>query len=137
MSEEVIKILDALAERFGIAIDWTQQNIVPYIQTLIAKYVGYEIATSVAWILICIVFIEIALAVVRKYHKKAIECGGYEEFYYNNEVEACLLIIGWISLGLAGIIGTIVITTQIFDIITCITFPEKIIINALQSISLK
>lgn len=30
MSEEVIKILDALAEKFGLAIDWTSANVLPY-----------------------------------------------------------------------------------------------------------
>ena len=47
MSEEVIKILDALTEKFGLAIDWTSANVLPYLQQLCGKYVTYEIATSV------------------------------------------------------------------------------------------
>lgn len=43
MSEEVIKILDALAEKFGLAIDWTSANVLPYLQQLCGKYVTYEI----------------------------------------------------------------------------------------------
>lgn len=39
MSEEVIKILDALAEKFGLAIDWTSANVLPYLQQLCDKYV--------------------------------------------------------------------------------------------------
>lgn len=35
MSEEVIKILDALAEKFGLAIDWTSANVLPYLQQLL------------------------------------------------------------------------------------------------------
>lgn len=59
MSEEVIKILDALAEKFGLAIDWTSANVLPYLQQLCGKYVTYEIATSVVWILIgiCLLFV--------------------------------------------------------------------------------
>lgn len=59
MSEEVIKILDALAEKFGLAIDWTSANVLPYLQQLCGKYVTYEIATSVVWMLIgiCLLFV--------------------------------------------------------------------------------
>lgn len=47
MSEEIIKILDALADKFGIAIDWTSSNVLPYLQQLCTKYVRCEIATSI------------------------------------------------------------------------------------------
>lgn len=28
MSDEVIKVIDALAERFGIVIDWSSENVI-------------------------------------------------------------------------------------------------------------
>ena len=34
MSDEVVKILDALADKFGIAINWTSANVIPYLQQL-------------------------------------------------------------------------------------------------------
>lgn len=30
MSEEIIKVLDNLAERFGVAVDWTSTNVSHY-----------------------------------------------------------------------------------------------------------
>ena len=51
MSEEIIKVLDALAEKFGVAVDWTSANVIPYLEQLCGKYVNYEIATSVIWML--------------------------------------------------------------------------------------
>ena len=51
MSKEVIKILDALAEKFGLAIDWTSANVLPYLQQLCRKYVTYEITTSTVWVM--------------------------------------------------------------------------------------
>ena len=47
MSKEIIKILDALAEKAGLAIDWTSANVFPYLQQLCSKYVTYEITTSI------------------------------------------------------------------------------------------
>lgn len=37
MGEEIIKVLDALAEKFGLAIDWTSNNVIPYLETLCGK----------------------------------------------------------------------------------------------------
>ena len=37
MSKEIIAIFDDLAERFGVAIDWTSANVMPYLQELFAK----------------------------------------------------------------------------------------------------
>lgn len=49
MSDEVIKVIDALAERFGIVIDWSSENVIPYLQQLCDKYITYEIITSIVW----------------------------------------------------------------------------------------
>lgn len=129
MSEEVIKILDALAEKFGLAIDWTSANVLPYLQQLCGKYVTYEIATSVVWMLIGICLLFIGKYVI----EKAKYCWEkYKEERYSD------YDFGAISLGiLAGcaiVGGIIVILCQTFDIVTCITFPEKIIIEELQSV---
>ena len=46
VSDQIIKVLDEVGKRFGLAIDWTQQNIVPYLQELSHKIINYEIWTS-------------------------------------------------------------------------------------------
>lgn len=35
---EIEKIIDKIAEKFGIVIDWTQDNIYPYVKDIIGKY---------------------------------------------------------------------------------------------------
>ena len=46
VSSEVIEILDYLGDKLGIAIDWTNENIIPYLQVLINKFIKWEISTS-------------------------------------------------------------------------------------------
>lgn len=129
MSEEVIKILDALAEKFGLAIDWTSANVLPYLQQLCGKYVTYEIATSVVWILIGICLLFVGKYVI----EKAKYCWGkYEEERYS-DYDFGAIALG-ILAGCAIVGGIVVILCQTFDIVTCITFPEKIIIEELQSV---
>lgn len=31
MSDEIIKILDDLGQRFGVVIDWSSENVMPYL----------------------------------------------------------------------------------------------------------
>ena len=54
MSEEIIKVLDYLGEKFGVAIDWTQENVLPYLQDLLSRFAGYRITVSVFWIIAAI-----------------------------------------------------------------------------------
>lgn len=129
MSEEVIKILNALAERFGVTINWTSVNVLPYLQQLCDKCVTYEIITSVVWILIgmCLLFVGKYTIGKSKY---------YWRKYNENWDLDCSITAGILGVlaGCAIIGGIIIILCQTFDIITCITFPEKIVIGELQSV---
>lgn len=50
VSNQTIEVLNALCEKFGIAIDWTGQNVIPYVKEFMKKAVNYELWTSVGWI---------------------------------------------------------------------------------------
>lgn len=130
MSEEIIKILDALAEKFGLAIDWTSANVIPYLQQLCNKYVTYEIVTSIIWILI-----SIGLLFIGKYAiQKAKYCWRKYKEDWSSDYDFGTTLLGVLA-GCLIVTGIIMIIFQIFDIATCITFPEKIILNELKSIS--
>ena len=130
MSEEIIKVLDALAEKFGLAVDWTSANVIPYLEQLCGKYVNYEIATSVIWILFgiaCLIFGRVLFKKIKYCYSKS---DGMNED--NGYSWGCIGTV--IGFGVLTIIGIIVVMTQVFDIVTCFTFPEKIIIEELKSI---
>lgn len=113
MSSEVIKILDELCARFGIAIDWTSENVVPQLEVIADKLVRYECATSIMWLIIGVVVIAAGLFIaIADMH---LDWDGFG------------VIIGSFIIG--G--GLIVSVTQIIDIIACNTFPEKILIDYL------
>ena len=57
MSEEIIKVLDDLGDRFGIAIDWTSENVLPYLQNLMDRFITYNIAMNILYIVVCAVII--------------------------------------------------------------------------------
>ena len=121
MSEEIIKVLDALAEKFGLAVDWTASNVIPYLEQLCGKYVNYEMVTSIVWIVLASIGMFVGYRIYKKMSKAEYEKDGNSIFS------------NWV-FGAISVVLSIVICTQIFDIITCLTFPEKIIIEELQSI---
>lgn len=114
MSKEIIAIFDDLAKRFGVAINWTSKNILPYLQELFDKFISWEMHTSIAWICIStILLLLLSLLMFISYKKD------FEEL-------VALLFFPWIiCIGLS--IG--IVCTQIFDIIECKTFPEKVLID--------
>ena len=130
MSKEIINILDALAERFGVAIDYTSANVIPYLEKLCSKYVNYEITTSVIWLLIGVICLFIAKW-GSKQTKRFIKKYEESDSYNYNDVWAVLSGIATIIL---IIIGLLIAIEQIFNIATCLTFPEKIVIEELKMI---
>lgn len=114
MSDEIIKLLDDLGRRFGIAIDWSSENMLPYLKDLMSRYIDYEVMTSIVWIVLGAIMLVggSILTIV---------------FIKNNNDAAPIFI--FVAVG-----GAFVIGMQVFDIITCYTIPEKVIIEYINSL---
>lgn len=131
MSDEIIKILDDLGRRFGVVIDWSSENIMPYLQDLMQRYINYEVMTSVMWIvvaLIVIIGLSISIPVINKHANKVLE----ENHCSDWDVGKWFVI--WIFIIIIGCF-VICIICQSIDIITCYTIPEKMIFEYLNFLS--
>ena len=128
MSEEIIKVLDELCKRFGIAIDWTSENVLPYAEELAKKFVNYELATSILWIVFWMVMFAIALVAAVKTTKLAIEDGWIDEGKALLSAFCVALAIGF------GITTGVVFINNGIDIVTCLTFPEKAIFEYVSTL---
>lgn len=123
MSEEIIKVLDHLCSKFGLVIDWTSENVVPYVTQLLEKIVKYEISISIAWMVI-ITFVTLILIVITiRLSKVAKEY----DWDFCEEVTPSFAFVAIIVSIIMSIVTIAVVATQTFDIIICTTFPEKII----------
>lgn len=115
VSNQIIAVLDAICEKFGIVIDWTASNIMPYLQDLCRRIVTYEIATSVAWIILQVVILLLAFYIRNKKIKPLAEADDDDDY--------CMVIATAICIVIA-IIATVVICVQVADIIKALTIPE-------------
>ena len=122
ISNEIIEVLDYLCEKFGVAIDWTNQNVVPYLEQLYTKFIAWELSTSIAYIVIfAIVAVILILCLVL--------C--IKDIKNNCADEFNLMIATFIIIGIIG--SFIVISVQVFDIIECNVFPEKVLFDYIQT----
>ena len=110
-SSQFIEVIDALCEKFGIAIDWTSQNVVPYLTDLAARIITYEIWTSAAWIVI----VAIVFLIAWKMTKRDCEADTLDDEWF----------LGWFVRILIGVFCFITIVFQVFDIIEALALPEK------------
>lgn len=125
-SKEIIEILDYIGEKFGIAIDWTDKNVMPYLQELAARYINWEIATSVVWIVLGSICLALCIPTYKKFIK---DWNEHKEDCNNNWylVWMCLLCILFC-------IGLPIVIFQIFDIVKCIYLPELQIYSYIKTL---
>lgn len=116
ISEEVIKVLEYLGSKFGIAIDWTSQNVIPYVEQLCEKFIHWEVNTSFAWMVIMGVAAIISLIFAIVIHNVS-DWDGLEWTIFGVILAATIIVCG----------------VQIFDIIECKTFPEKALYDYISS----
>lgn len=117
LSNEIITILEYLCDKLGIAVDWTSQNILPYLQQLTEKFIRWEMCTSIAWIVIAAVVILVALTFL------IIDSASY------GAVDDWILTV----FVIIAAIGLIIIGCQVFDIIECNVFPEKVLYDYISN----
>ena len=128
ISNQIISVIDALCEKLGFAVDWTQQNVLPQIQLLFEKYIRYEIFSSVATIVIS-VMVSLAIALItKKCHVVAVK----EKWNVDCGL-VWLAYVAWIMLGISVLVTFVVFCQQSMDIVRCLTFPELQVMEYLNA----
>ena len=101
MSDAIIKVIDHLAEKIGVAVDWTADNIIPQVLDIMARYRACEIVLNLLIVLLCVGWFVCVFAAVKGYILPARKrCAENKEdnFWFWN-------CGGDIELNIAGIIG--------------------------------
>lgn len=131
VSDQIIEVLNYLGEKLGVTIDWTSENVLPYVQTLCGKYINWEIATSVVWIVIGIALILLVIPTSRyakKCFNKYIKINNTSSYYDLGAILLCILCVLFIIAGVPMIIS------QFLDVMKCIYIPELKIYEYVKSL---
>ena len=129
-SKELITVLDYLAQKLGIVIDWTSDSVAPYLEDLGKRFIEYEIINSCitigAWLAVLCVFICVLIP-SHTISKNKLE---WDFGYFTPWVAT----VSWIGFGIC-IIGVLASTISGgYHILECVKMPEKVIIEYIQNL---
>ena len=117
MSSQIIEVLNDLCFKFGLAIDWSQENIMPHLEELAGKYISWEYATSSMWLVLGALLLVVGVTLcVWDWKTHALDGFG------------CML--GFMF----AFVGACMCCTQIIDMLTCKYFPEKMIMEYVRAL---
>ena len=114
ITEEVLK---RLGEQFGLMLNWSNENVIPYLKELSQRVVQYEKWQSIFWLILGIILIIIGLILTILELTSIVNTDGF--FYF---IGPTLFIT-----------GAIILCCQIDDIILCKYLPEKIILRYIKN----
>ena len=141
ISAEMIKIFNYLGEKFGIAIDWTSQNIIPYINDLCDRIIKLKIAENIiGLIIICVFFmgsIYCLIWILKDYleFKKTNISTKFFISGYINEMSGLGMILIIVS-GMTFILGIVGIPCIIYEIIKLNYVPEIYLLDYIKNLSI-
>lgn len=125
VSEQIIQVINTLCEKVGIAINWTDENVIPYLEVLCKKLVTYKVVTSATWILVTWVLFGVSAITTKKLHPWLTKKG--EENLDDGYITLDMIL--WSVTVALGIVMICVTCGQAPDIIKCLTFPEMYVLE--------
>lgn len=136
MGEEVIKVLKHLGDQFGVAIDWSSANIMPYLNDLMSRMVKYGIYINIYYIfytIFCIAFLIVVSVILYKVSCKMIIKSDKDKDYTGlAEGLTIAFIVSLAATIITTVVGIAYISNHIANIIELNTVPEKYVIEVIQ-----
>lgn len=126
MSEEIIKVLDALCDKIGIAVDWSAENITPQIVDVITRYGHYLLANAVTWLAIGVIFLVCGILSVKKSCFIYVKCTTDNDSYWRENSEEGEFVFYFLTaLGIILIVlGVIFVFFNVSSLIKAATIPD-------------
>ena len=66
MDKELCNVIDKIAEKIGVAIDWSSENVMPYIQDIMQRYRAMSIIETIIIMTVCAIIITICIIIAVK-----------------------------------------------------------------------
>lgn len=126
MSSEVSEVLNTLGEKFGLFVDWSQQNVQPYIEDLMQRVVQYNLAINICRLVVSTILFVIGTIFISRIIKQVRSADGIS-------IDEEPIAVATAMLSIFGIfIGVIMIPISIGKIFQCLYLPEMVFIKELE-----
>lgn len=122
MNTESIEILNAICEKIGVAIDWTGENVMPQLESLIEQYARYLLVSNIVWFSTGVLSLIGGIFLLRiSYKSLKNHTWAYDECDDIFSITGFLIVFAGLSLVIFGFVFIIV---NMADLIKCITIPQ-------------
>ena len=126
MNEQTKNLIDTLCEKFGIVIDWANENVVPYLESLFDRIISFKIATDIFAMCFLLLVTTSVFFIARYFHRCEMKLyDPYDDF----TVSSVGSVASWCVFGILAIASIIAVAVNIYDILLCVNIPEKAIID--------
>lgn len=136
MGNEVIKVLNHLGDQFGVAIDWSSTNVMPYLNDLMTRMIKYGIYINIYHIIYAIfitaLFIIVTIVLYKIAYKMISKSEENEEYVNSAKILSTAFAISLVTTVIVALIEIGNIKDCIADIIELNTVPEKYVIEVIQ-----
>lgn len=136
MGDEVIKVLNHLGDQFGVAIDWSSTNVMPYLNDLMTRMIKYGIYINIYHIIYAIfitaLFIIVTIVLYKIAYKMISKSEENEEYVNSAKILSTAFAISLVTTVIVALIEIGNIKDCIADIIELNTVPEKYVIEVIQ-----
>lgn len=122
MDNEIISVIDTLCEKFGIAIDWSTENVFPAVQELISRYSKYLFINNIYGIILSSIGMIACSIIVIKVIKAFSEKKPWTINEYENLSDRA--IVTFMVGGSGGIISIAATLKMIHNLLKISTIPE-------------
>lgn len=134
MSEEIIKVLNYIGDKLGIAINWSSENVWPYVVDVLGRYGAMEIINHViGLVILLVVAIAITVVLCKSMHGAF---NAKNELWYDDYLNgpSVLSIVTWVvcSLILCAIVIPLIIVNG-NDLLKWVVVPEIKYLDILKS----
>lgn len=124
VSKQIIEVLDYLCRKLGVVVDWSQGNVMPYVQDLYRRFVVWQIATDVFQIVLTCVIASVSAGIVRWRYRYYIK----ENEEWDDVDFICIAIAVMFFAG-----SVIWFVCTVLELIEVGTIPEKTLFDYVSS----
>lgn len=139
-SEQFKEIFELICEKIGVVIDWSQENVVPYVMDFLKRYVAYNIVEEILLILFSIVlivgvviFFKIIIKDRAKCEAKKKDTAFWEYYSYSKDIDPGFgAVLGFIFGSTILIGGIIMFCSGMSELLKWCFVPEFQIVEKIS-----